>query len=194
MAKRVVVVASGLTEQRALPHLLSDLGEQGVTVDIRIPPRNRSLSVDSANNLILSAWYESATSNPDKFVVLLDVDGRSPDQVIPDFQNRLQNVLLPLLTSRVLYCYAQWHLEAWFFADSANLRRYLGGRSLGSVDASRPDEIQSPKLHLSNLLEGRLYTAIVSREIAESLDPRTISSRSPSFAGFREAVQNGRSC
>ena len=194
MAKRVVVVASGLTEQHALPRLLSDLGDQGITVDVRIPPRNRSLSVDSANSLILSAWYESAASNPDKFVVLLDVDGQSPDQVIPDFQNRLQNVLRPVLTSRVLYCYAQWHLEAWFFADSANLRRYLGGRSLGSVDVSRPDEIQNPKNHLRNLLEGRLYTATVSGKIAESLDTRTISSRSPSFSGFREAIQNGPSC
>ena len=190
MAKRVVVVASGRTEQRALPHLLSDLGDQGVTVDVRIPPRDRQLTTDMINRLVRSAWYESIVSRPDKFVVLLDLDGRTPVEVVPELRERLQSRLDHVVTSPLLYSYAQWHLEAWFFADVAHLRSYLG-RDEGSVDASRPDEIRDPKLHLRHLLGERIYTATVSEEISKRLDPRVISSRSPSFSGFREAVQNG---
>ena len=93
--------------------------------------------------------------------------------------------------SRIQYAYAQWHLEAWYFADAANLRRYLGGRNLGSVDTSQPDNIQNPKLHLKNLLSDETYTSRVSEEIATGLDAKTIAQRSLSFRGFLEAVKNG---
>ena len=48
MPKHVVVIASGETERRALPHLLAYLGDVGIKVSVRIPPRHRSLSVDMA--------------------------------------------------------------------------------------------------------------------------------------------------
>lgn len=86
---------------------------------------------------------------------------------------------------------AQWHLEAWYFADNQGLRGYLE-RDLGSVDASKPDEIQNPKQHLKQLLRERAYTAVVSQEIARRLDPQTIDQRNPSFHGFVEAVRNGQ--
>ena len=70
------------------------------------------------------------------------------------------------------------------------LRGFLG-RDVGSVDASKPDEIQNPKLHLKNLLGDRVYTAPLSEEIARTLDAATIAQRSPSFQGFLEAVTNG---
>ncbi len=89
----------------------------------------------------------------------------------------------------MLYAYAQWHLEAWYFADATNLREYLH-RDLGSVDASKPDEIENPKLHLTNLLP-QFYTSRVSEEIAEVLKPQTIEGRSPSFKRFVEVVKNG---
>jgi len=91
------------------------------------------------------------------------------------------------------YTYAQWHLEAWYFADAENLRRDLGGRSLGHVDTSRPDEITRPKEHLKNLLrrDQIVYTARLSAEIAEQLDPHRIEGRSPSFRAFGLAVRNG---
>ena len=91
----------------------------------------------------------------------------------------------------VRYAYAQWNLEAWYFADAANLRDWLG-RALGQVDTSKPEEIRNPKLHLKNLLGDRVYTARVSEEIASRLDAPTIAQRSPGFKGFLDAVMNGR--
>lgn len=76
------------------------------------------------------------------------------------------------------------------YSHPAKLRSYLG-RDLGSVDPSRPDEIQNPKHHLKQLLEDRLYTAVVSEEIARRLDGPTIADRSPSFRRLQEAVKNG---
>ena len=59
------------------------------------------------------------------------------------------------------------------------------------MDASQPDEIKNPKLHLKNLLGDRVYNARVSEDIARRLDAMTITARSPGFDGFREAVING---
>lgn len=189
MAKRVTIIASGETERRALPHLVSHLRDQGVSVtDVRIPPRNRSLKVGVAESLIKAAWYSGVESLPDKFVVLVDTDGKSPEETLAPFQDlpgRLRD-----LGAAILFAYAQWHLEAWYFADAANLRSYVGG-ALGSVDESRPGEIENPKLHLKNLLDNRVYTALVSEEVAIRLDPPTIAQRSPSFRGFVDAVMNG---
>ena len=86
--------------------------------------------------------------------------------------------------------YAQQHLEAWYFADATNLRAYLG-HAPGHVDTSTPDEIENPKNHLRNVLNDQFYTARISEEIADRLDPPTIAQRSPSFRGFLEAVKNG---
>lgn len=49
------------------------------------------------------------------------------------------------MESSIQYAYAQWHLEAWYFGDAEGLRRYLGGKALGNVDTSQPDEIHNPK-------------------------------------------------
>lgn len=62
---------------------------------------------------------------------------------------------------------------------------------VGSVDTSKPDEIQNPKLHLKQLLGDRVYTARVSEEIALELHGPTIAHRSPSFEGMVRAVLNG---
>ena len=188
MGKQVTIIASGETERRALPHLVSHLRSQGVSVmEVRIPPRNRALNVGMAESLIRAAWHSSLGS-PDKFVVLVDTDGKSPEETLAPFQNlpgRLHGV-----GATILFAYSQWHLEAWYFADAANLRTYFRGRALGSVDTSKPDEVENPKLHLKNLLD-RTYTARVSEEIARTLDARTIAQRSPSFQGFMDAVMNG---
>ena len=192
MAKHVIVIASGETERRALPHLVSHLGDEGVSmVEVRIPPGNRMLSFQMAEKLIKSAWYENADAPPDKLVILVDADGADPDEVLAPFKENLPGRLGGEIRATVLYAYAQWHLEAWYFADAANLRSYLG-QAPGNVNTSRPDEIQNPKLHLKNVLGGRAYTARVSEEIARTLDARTIAQRSPSFGGFLEAVVNGK--
>ena len=190
MAKNVIILASGETERRALPHLLAHLRNRGVSVEeVRIPPRGGELSVKMAAKLIEAAWYERlGVCSPDKFVVLLDVDGKPPDRVLEPFR-ALPELLSVEIEAAVRCAYAQWHLEAWYFADAANLRDYLG-RALGKVDASKPDEIQNPKHHLKQLLGG-VYPAGVSEEIASGLDAPTIAERSPSFKGFVDAVTNG---
>ena len=190
MARNVVVIASGLTEQSSLPHLLSYLQDQGTYVtDVRIPPNNRALGYSVAEGIIKSIWYVDPDAAPQKFVLLVDADGKDPDSVLVPLQEKLTERLPDEIRVRVQYAYAQWHLEAWYFADATNLRAYLS-RSAGSVDTSKPDEIQNPKLHLKHLLP-RTYTARVSEEIARTLNPRTIAGRSPSFKGFVDAVLNG---
>ncbi|MDE0036029.1 MAG: DUF4276 family protein [Gammaproteobacteria bacterium] len=191
MNKHVVVVASGETERRALPHLLAHLKDEGVFAeDVRIPPRNGSLNVQMAEKLIKAAWYEDVGSPPDKIIVLVDVDARAPPGVLRPFEQDLPSRLGADISARVLCAYAQWHLEAWYFGDTANLRDYLGG-SVGSVDTSKPDEIENPKRHLKQILGHRVYTARVSEEIASALHGPTIADRSPSFRGLVNATLNG---
>ena len=193
MAKRVVVIASGETERRALPHLAAHLQDQGVAVEVRIPPGHRALNAQTAENLIRAAWYERVAAPPDKFVLLLDLDADTTDAVLNPLKARLHDRLGADIRATVQYAYARQHLEAWYFGDESNLTKYLG-RSIGNVDGSRPDEIQNPKQHLKQLLRGgrnRIYTASVSEDLARSVDARTISQRSPSFHSFLEAVLNG---
>ena len=149
MEKKVIVVASGETERRSLPHLTARLAEEGIHVtEVRIPPRHRGLTISVAVQLIDAAWFEyQYTDPPDKFVILLDVDGKDSAEVLRPWRRDLRHRLNPRVAAYVQFAYAQWHLEAWFFADARNLRNYLG-RDLGNVDASKPDEIQNPKEHL----------------------------------------------
>ena len=148
-----------------------------------------ALDVEMAERFIKAAWYESLDAPPDKFVVLLDVDRGDPADVLDPMRTRLPSRVREV-EADVLYAYAQAHLEAWYFADADNLRRYLGG-ALGHVDTSRPDEIDNPKLQLRKLLGERVYTARISAEIAEALDATTIAQRSPSFRAFVTAAMNG---
>ena len=191
MTGRVVVIASGETERRALPRLMSHLRERGAQlVDVRIPPRHRALDAAMAEKLVRAAWFGGAPPPPDKFVVLVDTDRSDPEERL----RALQGPLAPRLAgveAPVLFAYAQPHLEAWYFADAENLRQFLGGRALGKIDASRPDELDNPKLRLENLLGPQLYTASVSEEIAGHANPETIRARSPSFRGFVDAAMNG---
>lgn len=191
MGKRVVVIASGETERRALPHLVAHLENDGMTLlEVRIPPGHRALTVEMAEKLVKAAWFERFDAPPDKIVILVDVDGRPPTEVLDPFRERLPGRLGVDIAPSLQFACAQWHLEAWYFADEPALRRYLKG-ALGSVDASAPDAIQNPKRHSKNLLGPRAYTAVISEEIARSLDPQKIAQRSPSFSGFCDAMRNG---
>ena len=191
MAKRVAVIASGETERRAIPYLVHHLRDGDVELaSVAIPSNNRGLNVDMAAKLIASEWF-SAAIRPNKFVILVDADGKEPDEVLQPFRENLPSRLpRGVSPGAVLYVCAQWHLEAWYFADADNLRGYLG-RPLGDVDTSSPDAIQNPKLHLKSLLADKFYTARVSEEIAKRLDARAIRQRSPSFESFISAVENG---
>ena len=161
--------------------------------EVRVPPNGRALDFLVAERIIKSIWYVNPAAAPQKFVLLVDVDGKDPDSVVVPLREKLTKRLPEEIHVRVQYAYAQWHLEAWYFADATNLRACLG-RNEGRVDTSKPDVIQNPKLHLKHLLSPRTYTARVSEEIARTLNPRTIEGRSPSFKGFVEAVLNGSAC
>ena len=191
MHKRVVIIASGETERRALPYLIAHLRDDDIDMSVRIPARNGSLRVETVHKIMQSAMYDSPEGPPDKYVVLIDVDGKEPGEALGDIRRRLTARLGDQFEPDVQYAYAQWHLEAWYFADAASLRGYLDGRSLGNVDTSQPDDIENPKLHLKHLLGERFYTARVSEDIAGVLDASIIAQRSPSFCGFLEAVKNG---
>lgn len=191
MGKNVVVIASGETERRSLPHLVAQLQAKGIAVvEIRIPPGGKGLNVEMAEKLVKASWFARIADPPHKFVVLVDTDGKAPDDVLRPFREQLRGRLGTKIDAQVQFAYAQWHLEAWYFADISGLRGYLG-RDPGSVDTSKPDEIRNPKLHLKQLLGDRAYTAVISEEIARTLNPQTIDGRSPSFHGFLEAVRNG---
>ena len=188
MDKRVVIVASGETERRALPHLAFHLRACGVSVSsVLIPPGNRALSVEMAEKLIKAAWYEDLSAPPDKFVLLMDLDQAEADEVLSPFGDLPER--LGAIHAPIQFAYAKPHLEGWYFADSLNLRNHLG-RSLGSIDTSKPDEINNPKLHLRHIL-GQIYTSRTSEEIAKSLDASVMAQRSPSFRGFLDAILNG---
>ena len=190
MGKRVIVIAEGEMERRSLPWLLAHLTKDNITVaDVRIA--NRRLDVEMARKLVVSAWFAPPDYiAPDKFVILVDVDGNEPDEVLRPFRE-LAGRVGPKVTAALQFAYAQWHLEAWYFADVSGLRAYLR-RDPGSVDTSHPDHITNPKHHLQNLLGNRAYTPVVSEEIARQLNAQTIAQRSPSFRGFLEAVKNGK--
>lgn len=188
--KRVVIIASGETERRALPHLVAHVRAENIVLEeVLIPPGHKALTVEMAARLVTASWHTHLAQRPDKFVILVDADGKVPEEVIRPF-NELRSRLGPNITSSILCTCAQWHLEAWYFGDARGLRTYLGG-SLGQVDTSAPDQIQNPKLHLRHLLQERAYTAVISEEIARTVDARQITHHSPSFRGFVEAMRNG---
>ena len=144
MAKNVIVLASGETERRALPHLLFHLRDCGVSLmEVRIPPRNGELRVQMAERIIKAAWYERLDAPPDKFVILLDVDGKPSNRVLEPFR-ALPERLGGEVEATVLYAYAQWHLEAWYFADAVGLRGYLHGRTLGTSTPPSPTGFRIP--------------------------------------------------
>jgi hypothetical protein len=191
MAKEVVVIASGETERRAVPHLVAHLLAESINVvEVIIPPGNRALSVEMAERLIKAAYFLRIARPPDKFVVLLDVDDKDPAEVLKPFLRHLPHRLGIKIDAQLTIAFAQWHLEAWYFADEPGLRTFLK-RALGNVDTSKPDEIRNPKLHLKHLLGARIYTAVISEEIATLLDVQVIYKKSPSYKGFIEAIRNG---
>jgi hypothetical protein len=190
VGKKVVVIAAGLTERRAIPHLTRHLiGDQISVSEVRIPASNGALTPERARQIIKAAWYESLGSplQPEKFVVLIDADGRQSLDQVQRFEEtccHLGEIKVPCLI-----VVAQWHLEAWFFAHAEALREFLG-RDTGNIDTSTPDSIINPKLHLKHIL-AEPYTAGVAEEIAKRLSPDIIRQRSPSFASFETALRNG---
>jgi hypothetical protein len=190
--KKVVVIASGETERKALPHLSRDLREHGIDVsDIRSLPQLGEQGRDERlRGTIKSAWYDLSGRGqpPNKFVVLVDADGKPPDEVVAPIRAacaHLRDIPVACIVTA-----AKWHLEAWFFGDEQGLREYLG-RDLGSVDPSDPDQILDPKRHLKNLLKGT-YGRDTAEEIARRVRPSIIRTHSPSFNAFEQALRNGK--
>jgi hypothetical protein len=190
MGRDVVVVASGDTERRSLPHLLRHLSgdELRAPVDVRISPHGL-LTVNIAERIIRATWWErhGRGTPPDKVVVLVDADAQPPEEKLVEFDELHRRCAdLPLTVKAAV---AKWHLEAWFFADAESLRVSLDGRSLGTI-SSDPDAIPFPKQRLRNLLNVP-YTSRMAEHIASTLSPDAVRQRSPSFARFEAAVRNG---
>ena len=56
LLKHVIVIASGETERRARPRLLSHLRGEGISIEaVRIPPGNRQLNLRTVESLVKSA-------------------------------------------------------------------------------------------------------------------------------------------
>lgn len=191
----VLVVASGLTEQEAVPLLLRNSAVLAVEheLDVRIPPNHQALSPPMAARLI-KAGYWSANPRPEKVVVLVDCDGSPRAETLKDMERLLRPLIVDLIDRglSLLIAGSRWHLESWFFADPQRLREALG-RDLGNVDLSDPDAIPNPKQCLVNLLGStdRLYTARVAGDLARTVNPDTVKSRSQSFAAFQAGAENG---
>jgi len=186
--KRVVVIASGETERKALPSLLAHLAEESILLsDVRTPPHHRKLDAPMAARLVAAAHW-SSIPRPDKFVVLVDADGQDPLAIAPAMQRELAG-LCQVISIPILVTAAKWHLEAWFFADGPGLRAFLA-RDLGNVDGSNPDAIANPKAHLKNLF-AQTYTARIAGLIAGALSAVAIRQTSPSFRRFEAAIRNG---
>ena len=187
-----MVVVSGETDRRSVPHLCRQFSNQAGLFEVRKPPGNAALTPEQASKLIKAAWYEMYGRGlpPDKFVVLVDTDAHDPPEVARPFEEMVAH--LADIPAPRFVATAVRHLEAWFFGHSEKLREFLG-RDLGSIDSSRPDEIDDPKLHLKHLLKSgsRVYTALVAEQIAAQLDPLLIEGRSRSFAGFITKLKNG---
>ena len=106
MTKRVVVIASGETERRALPHLLRSLQRDGVAqVDVRIPPKNRQLCAKMAEKLIRATWFANLAERIDKFVVVADTDQADPVTVLKSLQRDLHERLEDIQAD-ILFAYA----------------------------------------------------------------------------------------
>jgi hypothetical protein len=187
VGKTVVVIVSGESDRLSIPRLIPEVSPQNV----RKPPGNAAFTPEQAVKLIKSAWYEM-NGAPDKFVVLVDADAnaQTPELAAKPFEKAVAS--LADIPAPRLVAVAVRHLEAWFFGHGEELRTFLN-RDLGSIDTSRPDEIDNPKQHLIHLLQsrGRLYTARVAEQIALLLDASTIEGRSPSFADFVKKLRNG---
>ena len=118
--KRVVIIASGQTEQRALPVLVAHLREHGIGAeDVRIPPRNQDITAPVAEKIIKAAWFDRG-SPPDKIVLLVDTDQGAPGAKMTTLRSSLSPRLTPEMRRAIQYAYAQQHLEAWFFEVDPN--------------------------------------------------------------------------
>ena len=61
MSKQVVVIASGETERRSLPHLAAHLHAEDIfVVEVRRPDRSKALSVEMVEKLVKAAWWALA--------------------------------------------------------------------------------------------------------------------------------------
>src|SRR5437660_1627362 len=97
MSKHVVVIASGETERRALPHLVAHLKAEDIfVIEVRRPDGHKALNIEMAEKLVKAAWF-APTGNvtPDKFVILVDADGKDPDQALRPFRDQLPGRLGP---------------------------------------------------------------------------------------------------
>ena len=111
--------------------------------DVRVPPRHRAITVAVAERIIRSVWFERPPhARPHKFVVLLDADGKHPEDVIApihaDLPSRLRDI-----DASIQFAWAQQHLEAWYFAEAKGLRISISAAAILAA-WTRPNPTPSP--------------------------------------------------
>ncbi len=127
MAKRVLVIASGQTELNALPRLLAHLSEEGITIDVRIPDRHRKIAPNVVAPIIYSALHDSENGPPDKYVVLVDTDGRTAAETLRPVQEGLQRTSVSRYVENLQYAYAQWHLVKLGILPTPGISGFIWG-------------------------------------------------------------------
>ena len=178
----------GETEQRALPHLARDLQDSGITVcEVRIPLHIRALDAQMAENLIKAAWYENLDAPPDKFVLLIDLDGADLEASLEPIRTRLAG-LKGGISAAVICAYAQEHLEG---GTSPTLRSSGNARAGHWERSTHRDRMRSGiRSCISSNCSERLSTPpwcpkkpqrhwMQARSPAGALASRTLSTRSP---------------
>ena len=89
MAKKVIVVVSGESDRRSIPFLCRHFLEQAEMFEVRKPPGNATLTPEQTVKLVKAGWYEMNGRGmpPDKFVILVDSDGKAPVVAAKPFED-----------------------------------------------------------------------------------------------------------
>ena len=78
---------------------------------------------EMAEKLVKASWFERIAAPPDKFVVLVDTNGGTPDEVLRPFREQLPGRIPAKIGGAMTICVCQWHRRL-YFADNQGLRGY----------------------------------------------------------------------
>lgn len=134
----------------------------------------------------------SATSQPDRVVVVSDAHGRNPEELTSDLEREISRQTFEFPVHFVVLVE---ELEALLLADLRAVEIVCARRgtpipALGNL-ADTPENLPDPKAHLEGILwrhARSAYTKKVAGEIAAEANLTTISNWCPSFRRLRDAV------
>ena len=141
--------------------------------------------------LLKAFEFEIAERPIDMAVVILDADGKKPEEVEEQMAAKIDVRDYPFALGVQFFVVPQ-ALESWLLADVKALdavsQRRSGRRVTRSCDS--PEALLRPKEWLRQLLTDHKldYTSGLAREIAQEIDLNTLSDRRPRFRAFTELV------